>query len=52
MHVLEEEGLNTGIDLEALVEAAGVATKMVGRSVDSHVGRAGRRFRVLAPVPE
>jgi len=46
VHALEESGLSTGIDLEALVDVAHLACGFVGREVESHVGKAGRRFRV------
>src|SRR6185436_6329990 len=45
VHVLDESGVDTGIDLEALVEVAHLACGIVGRPVDSHLARAGRRFR-------
>jgi hydroxymethylglutaryl-CoA lyase len=45
VHALEESGVDTGIDLEALIEAAELACGLVGRPVESHVGKAGRRFR-------
>jgi hydroxymethylglutaryl-CoA lyase len=45
VHVLEESGIDTGIDLDALVEVAHLACGFVGREVESHVGKAGRRFR-------
>lgn len=45
VHVLEESGVDTGIDLDALVDAAHLACAMVGRPVESHVGKAGARFR-------
>lgn len=44
-HVLEASGVDTGIDLDALIEAAELACSLVGRSVESHVGKAGPRFR-------
>jgi hydroxymethylglutaryl-CoA lyase len=44
VHALEESGIDTGIDLEALVDVARLACDLVGRPIDSHVGRAGRRF--------
>lgn len=46
-HVLAESGVDTGIDVDALVEAAHLACRLVGRPVSSHVGLAGRRFRTL-----
>jgi hydroxymethylglutaryl-CoA lyase len=45
VHVLEESGIDTGIDLDALIEVAHLACGLVGRAVDSHVGAAGPRFR-------
>jgi hydroxymethylglutaryl-CoA lyase len=50
VHVLEESGVDTGIDLDALIEAAGLACGLVGRSVESHLGKAGPRFRHRAQV--
>jgi hydroxymethylglutaryl-CoA lyase len=50
VHVLDESGVATGIDLERLVEAAHLACELVGRPVESHIGRAGRRFATLAPI--
>jgi len=47
VHVLEESGVDTGIDLEALVDVARLACDLVGRDVESHVGKAGRRFQPL-----
>jgi hydroxymethylglutaryl-CoA lyase len=51
VHVLEESGVRTGIDLDALVEAAHLACAIVGRPVESHLAKAGRRFRTLAEAP-
>lgn len=48
VHVLEESGIRTGIDLEALIEASHLACDLVGRPVQSHVAVAGRRFGHLA----
>lgn len=45
VHVLEESGIDTGIDLEALLDVAHLACSLVGRDVDSHLARAGPRFR-------
>jgi hydroxymethylglutaryl-CoA lyase len=45
VHVLEESGVDTGIDLDALIDVAHLACGLVGRPVESHLGRAGRRFR-------
>jgi hydroxymethylglutaryl-CoA lyase len=51
VHVLEESGVDTGIDLDALIEAAELACGLVGRSVESHLGKAGPRFRNRPAVP-
>jgi hydroxymethylglutaryl-CoA lyase len=45
VHVLEESGIDTGIDLEALLDVAHLACSLVGRDVDSHLAEAGPRFR-------
>ena len=45
MHALEAMGVDTGIDLDALIVAAQLACELVGRRVESHVGVAGPRFR-------
>jgi hydroxymethylglutaryl-CoA lyase len=52
VHVLEESGVDTGVDLDALIEAAELACRLVGRPVESHVGKAGPRFRRLAAKSE
>ena len=44
VHALEAMGIPTGIDLDALIEAAALACELVGRPVESHVGVAGPRF--------
>jgi hydroxymethylglutaryl-CoA lyase len=51
VHALEESGVATGIDLEALVDVARLACGFVGRPVESHVGKAGRRFATLSELP-
>jgi len=43
-HGLEAMGVSTGLDVEALVRAAGIACAAVGLPVASHVGVAGPRF--------
>jgi hydroxymethylglutaryl-CoA lyase len=48
VHVLEESGVDTGVDLDALVDVARLACDLVGRPVESHVGKAGRRFKAPA----
>jgi hydroxymethylglutaryl-CoA lyase len=51
VHVLEESGVDTGIDLDALIEAAALACDLVGRPLESHLGKAGPRFRDRPAVP-
>jgi hydroxymethylglutaryl-CoA lyase len=48
VHVLEESGVNTGISLDGLIEAARMACEMVGRTLSGHVAMAGRRFATRA----
>lgn len=50
VHVLEESGIRTGIELEALLDASRLACELVGRPVQSHVAVAGRRFGHLAAL--
>jgi hydroxymethylglutaryl-CoA lyase len=47
-HALDAMGVPTGIDLDELLVAAGMACEAVGRTVQSHVGVAGPRFTRLA----
>jgi hydroxymethylglutaryl-CoA lyase len=48
VHMLEDLGVGTGVDLDALVEAAHLAEALVGRRLPGQVMRAGPRTR-LAP---
>jgi hydroxymethylglutaryl-CoA lyase len=50
VHALHAEGIDTGLDVERLIEAARVACDAVGREVASHVGVAGPRFARLAAM--
>jgi hydroxymethylglutaryl-CoA lyase len=50
VHMLEDMGIATGIDLEALIEVAEMAEKLLGRTLPSGVLRAGPRTR-LVPFP-
>ncbi len=43
-HALEAMGVATGVSLDGLVDAAGLACGAVGRPVGSHIGLAGPRF--------
>jgi hydroxymethylglutaryl-CoA lyase len=49
VHMLHDMGVDTGIDLDALVAAAALAERIVGRTLPSGVLRAGPRTR-LTPV--
>jgi hydroxymethylglutaryl-CoA lyase len=49
VHMLHDMGMDTGIDLDALIEAAALAERIVGRTLPSGVLRAGPRTR-LTPV--
>ncbi|HEX6500992.1 MAG TPA: hydroxymethylglutaryl-CoA lyase [Micromonosporaceae bacterium] len=48
VHMLHDMGIETGIDLDALVEAAALAQRIVGRELPSGVLRAGPRTRTVA----
>ena len=45
VHMVEDMGVATGIDLEAMVDVAAQAEKLVGRALPSQVLRAGPRTR-------
>ncbi len=49
VHMLEDMGVRTGIDLDKLVEAAALAERIVGRTLPSGVLRAGPRSRRVLP---
>ena len=42
VNMLEEMGVATGVNLDALIECATLATGLVGRTPQGHVARAGR----------
>lgn len=48
VHLLDAEGVRTGVDLDGLLAAAELACSLVGREIASHVGKAGPRFRTRA----
>ena len=50
VHMLHDMGIDTGIDLEKLLEAAALAEEITGRELPSGVLRAGPRTRVT-PAP-
>ena len=48
VHMVEDMGIDTGIDLEAMIDAAATAERLVGRTLPSQVLRAGPRTRLTA----
>jgi hydroxymethylglutaryl-CoA lyase len=44
VHMVEDMGIATGVDLEAMIAAAGEAERIVGRTLPSQVLRAGPRI--------
>lgn len=44
-HALDAMGVETGLDVDGLIGAAGLACSLTGRPVSSHIGIAGPRFR-------
>jgi hydroxymethylglutaryl-CoA lyase len=49
VHMVEDMGVATGVDLEAMIEVAAQAEALVGRTLPSQVLRAGPRTRTVAP---
>ncbi len=47
VHMLEDMGIGTGVDLEALIAVAALAEKLLGRTLPSGVLRAGPRTRLV-----
>jgi hydroxymethylglutaryl-CoA lyase len=47
VHMLDDMGIDTGIDLEALIGVAELAEKLLGRTLPSGVLRAGPRTRLV-----
>jgi hydroxymethylglutaryl-CoA lyase len=45
VHMVEDMGVQTGVDLEAMIDAAATAERLVGRKLPSQVLRAGPRTR-------
>ena len=45
VHMVEDMGIGTGVDLEAMIEVAAQAERIVGRTLPSQVLRAGPRTR-------
>ncbi|HEY3735432.1 MAG TPA: hydroxymethylglutaryl-CoA lyase [Streptosporangiaceae bacterium] len=48
IYMVEDMGVSTGVDLEAMIEAAAEAERIVGRTLSSQVLRAGPRTRTIA----
>jgi hydroxymethylglutaryl-CoA lyase len=48
IHMVEDMGVDTGIDLDAMINAAATAERIVGRTLPSQVLRAGPRSRTAA----
>jgi hydroxymethylglutaryl-CoA lyase len=49
VHMVEDMGVATGVDLEAMIEVAAQAEVLVGRTLPSQVLRAGPRTRTVGP---
>jgi hydroxymethylglutaryl-CoA lyase len=47
VHMVEDMGIGTGIDLESMIEAAADAERIIGRQLPSQVLRAGPRTRTI-----
>jgi len=47
VHMVEDMGVDTGIDLEAMIDAAADAERIIGRPLPSQVLRAGPRTRTI-----
>ena len=47
VYMVEDMGVGTGVDLEAMIEAAATAERIVGRELPSQVLRAGPRTRAI-----
>ena len=47
VHMLHDMGIDTGIDLDRLIETAELAEKLLGKTLPSGVLRAGPRTRLV-----
>src|SRR5215471_2468359 len=47
VHMVEDMGIGTGVDLEAMIDAAADAERIIGRTLPSQVLRAGPRTRTI-----
>jgi hydroxymethylglutaryl-CoA lyase len=50
VYMAEDMGVATGVDLNAMIDAAAAAERIVGRELPSQVLRAGPRTRTVAPA--
>jgi hydroxymethylglutaryl-CoA lyase len=44
VHMFTDMGVDTGVDLGALLEAAALAEELLGRDLPGHIARAGPRW--------
>jgi hydroxymethylglutaryl-CoA lyase len=51
VHMFQEMGIETGIDLNALIACARRTQEIIGRTLDGQVMKAGKRSD-LYPIPE
>jgi hydroxymethylglutaryl-CoA lyase len=51
VHMVEDMGIDTGVDLDALLDAAAYAERLVGHQLPSQVLRAGPRTRLTPSEP-
>ena len=49
IYMVEDMGVATGVDLDAMIEAAAEAERIIGRTLPSQVLRAGPRTRTIQP---
>jgi hydroxymethylglutaryl-CoA lyase len=52
VHMVEDMGVATGVDLDALIDVAAMAERIVGRELPSQVLRAGPRTRLTRYEPQ
>jgi hydroxymethylglutaryl-CoA lyase len=51
VYMVEDMGVDTGVDLDAMIDAAAEAERIIGRTLPSQVLRAGPRTRTIRPQP-
>ena len=52
LHLCEEEGIDTGIDIKKVIELSGTLPAMLGHGLDSYILRAGRNKDLIAAKSE